>query len=150
MKTLDPNKLSTTFNGVTPLNPIIPRKYTLTHSDVTAELFLAVGWKFAYEAIGPMRDEVLAKWYRHKNGYALYGLVHVDSQNKNKAESAVRYKVFQENLPLALESIRYGDRKFFRVHPTLDNAPIWIALSSVYPEYKGMQYWGTPSLYRTE
>lgn len=149
MRALDPKKLTTTFNGVNPVNPIIPRKYTLTHSDITAELFLAVGWKFAYEAIGPMRDEVLAKWYRHQNGYALYGLVQVDSQNDNKTASASRYRVFQEQLPLALEAIRYGDRKFFRAHPALDDAPIWIAFSSVYPEYNGIQYWGTPSQYMT-
>jgi hypothetical protein len=146
---LDPKKLNTIFNGVTPINPIIPRKYTLTHSDITAELFLAVGWKFAYEATGPMRDEVLAKWHRHQNGYALYGLVQVDSQNGNKAASAVRYKVFQQELPLAFEAIRYGDRKFFHAHPTLDDAPIWITFSSVYPEYNGIQYWGTPSKYVT-
>jgi len=150
VKGLDPKKLTTIFNCVTPINPIIPRKYTLTHSDVTAELFLAVGLKFAYETIGPMRDEVLAKWRPYQNGYTLYGLVHADSQNGNKAESAVRYKIFQENLPLALEAIRYGDRKFFHTHPPLDEAPIYIKFSSVFPEYNGVQYWGTPSQYVTK
>jgi hypothetical protein len=40
MSKLNPEKLSVEFRqGVTPTEPIILRRYTLTHSDITAELF---------------------------------------------------------------------------------------------------------------
>lgn len=147
MERLEPEKLTTTFNGVTAKSPIIPRKYTLTHSDVTAELFLTVGRQFAYEAISPMRDEVLAQWRRSPNGYALYGRVQIDAKTGNKIISATRYKIFKQELSLALEALRFGDRKFFESHPTLDDAPIWITFVSVYPEFNGIEYWGTPDQY---
>lgn len=135
MERLNPEKLTTTFDDVTQRNPIIPRKYTLTHSDITAELFLTVGRQIAFEKIGPMREEVVATWQRFQNGYALYGLVRVDAPKEHKTISAARYKIFQQEMPLALEAIRFGDRKFFDTHPSLGNAPIWIIFASRYREY---------------
>jgi hypothetical protein len=42
MEKLDPEKLYVEFRpGVTPTEPIIPRRYTLTHSDVTAEVLFS-------------------------------------------------------------------------------------------------------------
>ena len=38
------------------------RKYTLTHSDETADLFLTIGKKYDYEKTNETRDEVLAEW----------------------------------------------------------------------------------------
>ena len=147
MERLDPSKLFTTFNDETPGNPIIPRKYILTHSDITAELFLAEGRQFDGKATGPIQGQVLAKWRRYLNGNALYGLVQVDAGKADKTISSIRYKIFQQELPLALEAIRFGDRKFFEAHPTLDDAPIWITFVSVYPEFRRTQYWGTPGKY---
>ena len=147
MKRLNPKKLITNFSGVTKRHPIIPRRYTLTHSDITAELFLTVGREFAYEELTPERDEVLAKWRRYQNGYALYCRVQVDAKKGSKVISAARYKIFKRELPLALEAIRFGDKKFFESHPLLDHAPIWILFASNYQEYNGIQYWGTPSQY---
>lgn len=147
MKRLNPDKLTTTFDGVNRRNPIIPRQYTLTHSDETAELFLVVGRQISYQAIGPMRDEVIAKWRLCQGKYTLYGMVHVDDDTGIQTASAVRYKIFQREMPLALEAIRYGDRKFFETHPSLDQAQIWIAFVSCYPEFDELQYWGTPNRY---
>jgi hypothetical protein len=36
----------------------------------------------------------------------------------------LRYKIFQGELPLVLEALRYGDRSFFAARPQLDKAPI--------------------------
>ncbi|MDF2790251.1 MAG: hypothetical protein K0S80_3350 [Neobacillus sp.] len=39
-----PEKISVEYrDGVTIAEPVIPRYYTLTHSDVTGELFLTIG-----------------------------------------------------------------------------------------------------------
>lgn len=148
MKRLNPKKLTVTYRkGVTETEPIIPRRYTLTHSDITADLFLTIGLKYAYDEVNPMRDEVLAEWHRKKNGYALYVYVYVDGEFGSKV-SAVRNKIFVRELPLALEAIRYGDRAFFEAHPELDQSPIWIYFDSTIPRYNRIEYWGTPADYR--
>ncbi len=63
MSKLNPEKLSVEFrDGVTNTEPILGRRYTLTHSDITAELFLTIGLTYAYDKIDAMRDEVLGEW----------------------------------------------------------------------------------------
>lgn len=66
MSKLDPGKLHVTFNGGTsPVDLEFPRRYTLTHSDLTGDLFLTIGREYDEEHISGiytrlMRDEVLA------------------------------------------------------------------------------------------
>ena len=148
MKRLNPDKLYVEFGpGVTVTEPVIGRKYTLTHSDTTGALFLAIGMQFAYDKVNAMRDEVLAEW-RMNNGFPfLYVYVYVDGQFGAEA-AAVRDKVFRRELPLALEAIRYGDEKFFAAHSDLDNAPIWIHFDSTNPKYNRFENWGTPADYK--
>ncbi len=147
MKKLNPDKLYVKFRpGVSLTEPIIGRKYTLTHSDITADLFLTIGLQFAYDKINAMRDEVIADW-RTNNGLPfLYVYVYVDGQF-GPAVSAVRNAVFRRELPLALEAIRYGDRRFFSVHSELDNSPIFIHFDSTNPYYNRIENWGTPKDY---
>ena len=56
MSRLNPEKLYIEFIGVTKTEPIIPRRYTLTHSDITADLYLTIGSDFAYNKLNIMRD----------------------------------------------------------------------------------------------
>lgn len=143
MKKLNPAKLTTTFRGVTPIDPVIPRRYTLTHSDITAQLFLTIGLHFAFDEIGPMRDEVMGEWCEIATSYIFYAHVQVDTEFENKAISATRYKVFKREMPLALEAIRFGDQTFFKYHSALDYIPIWIHFHSIFPEFNVIEYWGT-------
>ena len=48
MSTLNLNKLWINYR-LSNLSQLYPRRYTLTHSDETAELFLVIGPEFAYE-----------------------------------------------------------------------------------------------------
>lgn len=148
MERLDPEKLYVEFRpGVTQTEPIISRHYTLTHSDITADLFLTVGLEYAYDKINKMRDEVLAEWKMY-NGYPfLYVYVYVDGQF-GTAISAIRNIVFRRELPLALEAIRYGDNRFFIEHPNLDDAQIWIHFDSTNSNYNQFENWGTPKDYK--
>ncbi len=133
--------------GAAPAEPVAGRKYTLTHSDMTGELFLAIGMAYAYDRITKMRDEVLAEW-RVGNGYPyLHVYVYVDGQF-GPAVSAVRNKIFRRELPLALGAIRNGDRRFFEVYPELDKAPLWIHFDSTIPSYNRFENWGTPGDYK--
>ncbi|GIM30275.1 hypothetical protein CPJCM30710_29410 [Clostridium polyendosporum] len=145
MERLNPEKLYVEFRpGVTPTEPIIERKYTLTHSDITAELFLTIGLEYAYDKINKMRDEVLAEWRTYDGYLFLYVYVYVDGQ----FGPAIRNAIFRRELPLALEAIRYGDRRFFIAHPELDNVPIWIHFDSTNPYYNRLENWGTPKDYK--
>ncbi|MGH4051744.1 MAG: staygreen family protein [Clostridium sp.] len=147
MKRLNTEKLQVNFGmdtGAT--QPIIPRKYTLTHSDITGELFLTIALKYDYEKISNMRDEVFAEWRIIYNEYVLMASVMVDKE-KNPVMSAVRNNIFVKELPLALQAIKYGDRKFFIANPYLDKAPIYIKFNSVYPMFNRIEFWGTPSDY---
>ncbi|GKX65372.1 staygreen family protein [Inconstantimicrobium mannanitabidum] len=147
MSKLNPQKLTTTFGtGVTYSEPIIPRRYTLTHSDVTAELFLNIALKFAYDKITTMRDEVLGEWLNTDNKYTYHVYLYVDGQF-GPATAAIRNEIFRRELPLALEAIRYGDKLFFSAHPELDNAFIIVHFNSLSPRYNKKENWGTFSQY---
>ena len=148
MEKLNPEKLHVEFTtGVTSTDPIIGRKYTLTHSDLTAELFLTIGLEYDYDKTTKMRDEVLAEWRMQNDEVILYGYVYVDGRF-GPMTSAIRDAIFRRELPLALEAIRYGDNEFFVAHPELDKAPIWIQFESSYPQYNKVEKWGTPKDYK--
>lgn len=112
LERLNPCKLYVELrNGATMTEPIISRKYTLTHSDITADLFLTIGTGFACDKVNAKRDEVLAEWKTNQGLPFLHVYVYVDGQFEPRV-SAVRNAVFRRELPLALEAIRYGDRNF--------------------------------------
>lgn len=147
MSRLDTKKLSVEYVGVNSTEPIIPRRYTLTHSDETAELYLSIGLDFAYHKLNPMRDEVMGEWILNGDSYIYYVYLFVNGQfiTENKA---IREAVFRRELPLALEAIRYGDNDFFNAHLELDNAPIIVYFLSTDPMYNKIENWGTFSDYK--
>jgi hypothetical protein len=148
---LDPQKLYVEFlPGVTPTEPVMERKYTLTHSDATGQLFLTVGLTYAEDKITAMRDEVLGRWKIFYNQYSCYIYLHVDGESGGVETTAVRDRIFRKELPLALEAIRYGDRNFFYAHPVLNNAPIIVYFLSRFPQYSSVENWGTFSDYDSQ
>jgi len=118
----------------------------LTHSDITGNLFLAIGLEYAYDKISSMRDEVLAEWQTYETNPFLYTYVYVGQFDP--LITSIRDTIFRRELPLALEAIRYGDSKFFIEYPQLDNAPIWVYFDSSNPDYNKFEYWGTPNDYK--
>jgi hypothetical protein len=147
MERLNPEKLNVKYgSGVTATEPIIGRKYTLTHSDLTADLFLTIGLEYAYDEINEMRDEVLAEWQTFEGNPLLQVYVYVGQFGP--VMTGIRDMIFRRELPLALEAIRYGDSELFMEHPQLDKAPIWIYFDSPNPEYNKFEYWGTPADYK--
>ena len=148
MEKLNPEKLHVEFTtGVTPTEPIIGRRYTLTHSDITAELFLTIGLEYDFDKVTQMRDEVLAEWIILNDEMVLYVYIYVDGRF-GPMMSAIRDAVFRRELPLALEAIRYGDNELFLEHPELDKAPIWVQFNSSYANYNKVEKWGTLEDYK--
>ena len=149
MSKLNPKSLSVEFiDGVTTIAPIIPRHYTLTHSDITAELFLTIGISFNYDKTNIIRDEVLGEWININGKYLYYVYLYVDGQSTpNIKETAIRDSIFRRELPLALEAIRYGDREFFDTHIKLNYTPIIVYFISKNPKFNTIEKWVTFSDY---
>ncbi|MEH7076024.1 staygreen family protein [Neobacillus drentensis] len=138
-----PEKLSVEFkDGVTVSESIFPRYYTLTHSDVTGQLFLSIGKRYAWDKINPLRDEVLGEWKTngHSLSYCVY--LYIDQGQFNQNAAAKRMEIFRRELPLALTAIRYGDRLLFEAYPNLDHASILVHFISAYPQFARQENWG--------
>lgn len=139
-----PEKLSVEYrDGVTALEPVFPRRYTLTHSDVTGDLFLTIGSQYAWDKINPMRDEVLGEWKTDGNCFYYHVYLYIDQGEYNQDVSAKRNEIFRRELPLALTAIRYGDRFLFDSSPYLKHAPIIVNFISSYPQFAKSESWGT-------
>lgn len=136
MSTFDRDKLYVEYmNGVTATKPVISRRYTLTHSDLTGELFLNIGFQYAWEKTNALRDEVLGEWKMYGSSLIFCVYVYVDQGEFPPSLSAKRTEIFRRELPLALTAIRYGDRHFFHAFPHLDQVPIIINFMSAYPQF---------------
>ena len=144
LSTFYPEKLTVEYmDGATTTEPFIPRRYTLTHSDLTGELFLNIEINYAWGKINSLRDEVLGEWKKYGSSLYFYVYLHVDQGQYNPSVLAKRTEIFRRELPLALTAIRYGDRYFFNTFPHLDQAPIIVNFMSAYPQFTRQENWGT-------
>lgn len=86
--------------------PLLPRTYTLTHSDVTASLTLAVshtinraqlqGW---YNRL--QRDEVVAEWKKVRGRMSLHVHCHISGGHfLLDLIAGLRYVIFRKELPV--------------------------------------------------
>jgi hypothetical protein len=152
MSRLKPEKLHVTYApGTSPDGPTTPRAYTMTHSDMTGDLFVTVGPEHDLEQISGyytrwMRDEVLAEW-ADEGTPTLHVHCHV-SGGFVAGNAGFRDAIFRRELPLALEAVCYGDRAFFQAHPELDQADIQVHFHAKQARYDRVESWGTPADYR--
>ena len=101
-----PEKLSVEFkDGVTVTKPVIPRRYTLTHSDITGDLFLTIGIHYAWDKINPMRDEVLGEWKQMEPPCIIVFIYISIKDNITKMQQQSASEIFRRELPLALTAI---------------------------------------------
>ncbi|RFU70427.1 hypothetical protein D0469_07520 [Peribacillus saganii] len=149
MSKLNPEKLSVIyFPPVTECMPVDGRKYTVTHSDLTGDLFLSVGCQYDYSRINAsLRDEILAEWLPKMGQYILSGRVYVNGGEFDENITKVRYMIFRKEMDLALQAITQGDSLFFCHFPWLLDSPIYIHFESRLPEYDEIVHFGTPRNY---
>ena len=153
MGSLNPEKLHVTLlSEVRTDKLILPRRYTLTHSDFTGELFLSIGIDYDRAQISKlytklMRDEVLAEFVSEEDSirFSVYCRV---SGGFVVGGAKWRYDIFRNELPLVLEAIRYGDRTIFQQNPNLDQIPVHINFQSSNPKFNKVEQWGTMADYR--
>lgn len=129
----------------------LPRCYTLTHSDVTGELFLTVGQEIDHEQISGwytrfMRDEVTAKWQQENEKYALHLYCHA-SGGIVFGTARMRYGIFQQHMPLVLQALHEGDQVLFQNHPKLEEAAVQVHFAARQKRYRKIEVWGKISQY---
>jgi hypothetical protein len=153
MKRLNPDKLQViAAAGDSIKKDNIHRRYTLTHSDMTGDLFLVIAREYDMKAIAGlytrlMRDEVLAELIDSGGSVELQVYCHV-SGGIIIGTAKWRNSIFIAELPLVLEAIRYGDRAFFERFPDLDQVPVRVYFQSPNRKYHRVENWGVMADYR--
>jgi hypothetical protein len=152
MQRLNPKKLNVTYlAGATQDELIVPRRYTLTHSDITGNLFLSIGSEYDTKQTSKlytrlMRDEVLAELVNNEGSFELRVHCHI-SGGLIVGSAGGRYHIFRFELPLVLEAIRYGDKALFEKNPEFDHIPVQIHFHSNKKLYNIIEQWGTMADY---
>jgi hypothetical protein len=143
-----PEKLHVTFRSIkkSPAVFNLPRRYTLTHSDTSGDLFLTIGLGFDQSQISGwytrlMRDEVLAEWAAVPAGHELRLYCHV-SGGIVIGPAGWRFRIFHQHMPLVLEALWYGDRELYASHPDLAHSPVKVYFSARQLKYNLVEDWG--------
>ncbi|KAL5727776.1 magnesium dechelatase [Ranunculus cassubicifolius] len=146
------SKLKVLFLGVDekrhPGNGNLPRTYTLTHSDITAKLTLAIsqtingsqlqGWSNRL-----YRDEVVAEWKKVKGKMSLHVHCHISGGHfLLDLVAKLRFWIFCKELPVVLKAFVHGDWDLFENHPELEDALVWVYFHSNLPEFNRVECWG--------
>lgn len=145
MKELNEDKIFIEYrDNISPTNPLLPRRYTLTHSDETGDLFVTIGTDYAYDKTSSLRDEVYAEWEETIEGYQYTVYVFLDGANQvNVEESKRRNEVFRRELPYALRTLAYANKELVSRNKKLLDIPIMINFISSYEEYNTIEYFGS-------
>ena len=147
MSDLNPDKLHIVYkDSIDELTLKIPRKYTLTHSDSTGDLFLTIGSEYDFEQISSlytrfMRDEVLAEWQKNNDHYELHIYMHV-SGGFCFGWAGLRDRIFCYHLPLVLQAFTYGDKKFIEDMPEIEDSQIIVHFQSKNKKYDRIETFG--------
>lgn len=126
----------------------LPRTYTLTHSDITSKLTLAIsqtinnsqlqGW-----ANKLYRDEVVAEWKKVKGKMSLHVHCHISGGHFLLDLCArLRYFIFCNELPVVLKAFVHGDGNLLKNYPELQEALVWVYFHSNIPEFNKVECWG--------
>ncbi|XVF51588.1 hypothetical protein PTKIN_Ptkin04bG0196100 [Pterospermum kingtungense] len=126
----------------------LPRTYTLTHSDITSKLTLAIsqtinnsqlqGW-----ANRLYRDEVVAEWKKVKGKMSLHVHCHISGGHFLLDLCArLRYFIFCKELPVVLKAFVHGDGNLLKKYPELKEAMVWVYFHSSIPEFNRVECWG--------
>ncbi|KAL1830895.1 hypothetical protein DCAR_0100848 [Daucus carota subsp. sativus] len=126
----------------------LPRTYTLTHSDITSKLTLAIsqtinnsqiqGW---YNKL--QRDEVVAEWKKVKGKMSLHVHCHISGGHfLLDLFARLRFFIFSKELPVVLRAFVHGDGNLLNNYPELQEAMVWVYFHSNLPEFNRVECWG--------
>ena len=146
MSRLDINKLHVNNTMDNNMGLHLLRRYTLTHSDITGDLFLSIDRDYDNRALSNwytrlMRDEVLAEWQGKGDNQYLMIYCHVCG-GICFGWAGLRNQIFRHELPLAIEAICNGDINFINKNPTLKEAEVIVNFYATKREYNKTENWG--------
>lgn len=148
MRQLNPDKVFAQYRDIIkPYEPVLGRKYTITHSDTTAELFVFMARNYAEDKVTGMHDDVKIGWEQNESSLALIGSVVVDAKGV-LGNPSIRSKIFYYEMPTALQALRHADRFLFDSNPSLDSAPVIIHFISSNPAYDKTYNFGAIGKYK--
>ncbi|XP_052170703.1 protein STAY-GREEN homolog, chloroplastic-like [Diospyros lotus] len=126
----------------------LPRTYTLTHSDITSKITLAIsqtincsqlqGWYHRLQ-----RDEVVGEWKKVKGKMSLHVHCHISGGHPLLDLCAkLRYFIFCRELPVVLKAFVHGDGDLLKNYPELQEALVWVYFHSNIEEFNKVECWG--------
>jgi len=147
VKELNPKKLHVTFQkGTSAAEFSLPRRYTLTHSDLSGELFLTIGSQYDRKQISGlytrlMRDEVLAELKHDEGEPTLHVYCHV-SGGLVFGGARWRFEIFHHHMRMVLEALRYGDRELVSANPDINRSTVMVQFASNHKNLDCIEEWG--------
>ncbi|KAM7258325.1 hypothetical protein ACFE04_014066 [Oxalis oulophora] len=147
----DASKLKVMFLGVDEKKHPghLQRTYTLTHSDITAKLTLAISQTINISQLQGWsnrlyRDEVVAEWKKVKEKMSLHVHCHISGGHFLLDLIAnLRFYIFCKELPVVLKAFVHGDENLLNNYPELQEAIVWVYFHSNIPEFNKVECWGT-------
>lgn len=148
-----PSKLTVAFDveagSSTPAPlPVLERRYTLTHNDMTGSLLLTVGRTYCAPQLSGwyirlLRDEVLAEWaIRECGSPQLHLFCHVSGQERWLAPPQLRNYIFKREMPLVLDTLAWAERDLLATQPQYAEARVFVHLKSNVQDLNCTVEWG--------
>ena len=129
------------------------RRYTVTHSEATGDLFLTIGAEYDWDALTTwevrvMADEVVAEWVVADDAAEEAGaptlVVHCRAQGGWLiASTERRIETLRGYMPMVLEAIHIGDTAYLEAHPELDAALVELKFHFRRRRHDEAESWGT-------
>ncbi|XAR62878.1 hypothetical protein NMG60_11017791 [Bertholletia excelsa] len=124
---------------------IVPRTYTLSHCDLTANLTLTISNIIRFDQLKGWynKDDVVAEWKEVKG--VMYLDVHCYVSGPNlllDVAAEFRYHIFSKELPLVLKAVMHGDSLLFSKHQELLDALVRVYFHSSSKKYNRVECWG--------
>ncbi|XP_057490915.1 magnesium dechelatase SGRL, chloroplastic-like [Actinidia eriantha] len=124
---------------------IVPRTYTLSHCDLTANLTLTISNAISLDQLKGWycKDDVVAEWKEVKGNMFLDVHCYVSGPNLLLDLAAeFRYHIFSKELPLVLKAVMHGDSLLFEEHQELMEALVHVYFHSSLKKYNRVECWG--------
>ncbi|KAL0049690.1 hypothetical protein WJX82_007768 [Trebouxia sp. C0006] len=145
-----PSKLTVQrFPGTrqTGLCPQHPRRYTLTHNDLTGQLLLTIGHHYNKAQLSGwynrlLRDEILAYWQFGSDKPVLHIECHVSGEETWLAPPILRDYIFRREMPLVLNVINFAEAPLLADNPAMADAQVMVHLASHVQAYHATVLWG--------
>ena len=127
-------------------NLSLPRKYTSTHNDDTAQIFISVGSEYNKILLNTaevrnVQSQILGKWNRKHHKYSIHFKAYISTEQNPQAE--LRNLIICKELGIVMQSVALAETALLNKYPKLNKTKIYVHFSSIDPKYDRIEYWNT-------